>query len=560
MKIALGQINPVIGDFRTNADKIIRAAAAAKRRQCGLIIFSELVLCGYPPQDLLERETFLADHDAAFAHLVGTISGIGVICGAVGRHAGASGKQLHNCAILFEDGEILYTARKRLLPAYDVFDETRYFEPGPLGDIVVYKGLKLLLTVCEDIWNDKDVNQHLLYASDPVTELTTAAKAAGNTIDLLINISASPFHIGKIQQRQQIFTKVCSKHALPLIYVNQVGGQDSLLFDGSSMACHADGAIFARAHSFHEDLVILDTETWEGDMHTLPEAGGARLERLAMVFSALEMGVRDYVRKCGFERAIIGLSGGIDSALTAVIACQALGSKNITGIALPSPYTSRGSVDDARQLAANLDCRFEVIPISELFLKYLETLDPLFADLPRDVTEQNIQARIRGTLLMALSNKFSALLLSTGNKSEMAVGYCTLYGDMNGGLAVIADVPKMLVYELAGFVNRHREIVPQRILDKAPSAELAPGQRDQDDLPSYQILDAILAMYLEENQGIEEIVRQGFERATVEDVVRRINVNEYKRKQAPLGLKVTTKSFGYGRRYPTAHNYKEGRI
>jgi NAD+ synthetase len=558
MKIALAQINPVVGDFHHNCAKITNAATQAKRLGCDLVVFSELALCGYPPQDLLERDTFLTDHDAALNALVKGISSIGVICGVISRHAGESGKPLHNSAVMFEDGEVIFTSHKRLLPAYDVFDESRYFEPGSLGTLVTYKGMNLLLTICEDIWNDKDVVQRRLYASDPVSEMALVAEETGKRIDLLVNLSASPYHIGKIEQRKQVFAKVCTKQKLPLVYVNQVGGQDSLLFDGSSMAFRADGEIVARAHSFQEDLIVLNCDTWQGDLRSAAVSEDPETEKVARVLSALIMGVQDYVAKCGFQKCIIGLSGGIDSALTAVIACQALGPENVTGVSLPSPYTSQESIDDAKLLAENLGCRFEVLPIVSLFHEFLETLHPLFADLPQDVTEQNIQARIRGNLLMALSNKYKALLLSTGNKSEMAVGYCTLYGDMSGGLAVIADVPKMLVYDLAYFINRGKEIIPHRILQKAPTAELAPNQLDQDDLPPYEILDSILSLYLEENQGIEDIVRQDFDRKTVEDVVWRINSNEYKRKQAPLGLKVTTKSFGYGRRYPTAQNYREG--
>jgi NAD+ synthase (glutamine-hydrolysing) len=559
MQIALAQINPVVGDFHYNADRIAAAAAEAKSKGCVLVVLPELALCGYPPQDLLERDDFLADHDAVLAELVARISGIGVICGAIGHHTGPSGKLLHNCAVLFEDGKILFTARKRLLPTYDVFDESRYFEPARTSELFIYKGLHLALTICEDIWNDRDVFPRQLYPCDPVAEMVDAARSTGRDIDLLINLSASPFHRGKIHQKQQIFSWLCAKHRLPLVYVNQVGGQDSLLFDGSSMAFDRRGTLTARGYSFQEDLLVLATDTWQGEIRPLPDGVDSASQEVAMVLAGLTMGVRDYVCKCGFRQVVIGLSGGIDSALTAAIACQALGAENVMGVALPSPYTSADSIADARILAENLGCRFETIPITPLFETFLATLKPVFANCAIDVTEQNIQARIRGNLLMALSNKFQSLLLSTGNKSEMAVGYCTLYGDMSGGLAVIADVPKLLVYELARFINRHHEIIPQRIIDRPPSAELAPNQLDQDDLPPYEILDPILTAYLEENRGIEAIVRQGFDRSIVTDVVRRINRNEYKRKQAPLGLKVTSKSFGYGRRYPTAQNYREGR-
>jgi len=574
MKICLAQINPLIGDFHLNARKIEEKALEAERQGCDLIVFPELALCGYPPQDLLERESFINDHAAVFAELVNRIQGIGVICGIIERHTGIFGKPLHNSAALFADGKVLFVARKRLLPTYDVFDESRYFEPGEKSEICFFKGLNFAFTICEDIWNDKDVFSRQLYCDNPLAEMIDCA-VPDNKIDLVINISASPYHIGKDKIRKRLFAKICENYTLPLVYVNQVGGQDSLLFDGNSLAIDRQGKIISQAGKFREDMVLLDTATWQGDLHPkllhtetaqIRSAGkgifvknlGEDQDDTAEVFAALVMGVRDYVAKCGFKKVILGLSGGIDSALTAVIACEALGPENVTGVAMPSPYSSQEGVYDARVLAETLGCRFEIVSISPVFKSFLNTLSPLFAGLPPDVTEQNIQARIRGNLLMALSNKFGALLLSTGNKSEMAVGYCTLYGDMSGGLAVIADVPKLLVYELARFINRRQETIPTRIISRAPSAELAPNQVDQDDLPPYEVLDPILAAYLEENLGIGAIVKMGFEKRVVEDVVRRIKNNEHKRKQAPVALKVTSKSFGQGRRYPTAQNYNEG--
>ena len=564
MKIALIQINPVIGDFAYNAGRIEYWAGLARDKGCDLAIFPELALCGYPPQDLLERPSFIADHGAAFTQLVANISGIGVLCGQLEFHTHGIGKPLHNSAALFEDGKILFTARKRLLPNYDVFDETRYFEPGGGSEPFEYKGLSLGITICEDIWNDKGSFPQQLYAVDPVAELLSNLRSAGKNIDLLINISASPFHIGKEAVKQEIFAKVCRSNKLPLIYVNQVGGQDSLLFDGWSMAMDREGRIISRAVRFAEDMVILDTDSWQGETHEkLQKVISNADNEVESVFQALVMGVRDYARKCGFSKGVLGLSGGIDSAVTCAIACKALGPENVMGVAMPSPYSSRESVEDAEQLAENLGCNYEVIPITAAFSTVKDSLQPVFeaetgkiGDEP-DVTDQNIQARIRGNLLMAISNKHGSLLLSTGNKSEMAVGYCTLYGDMSGGLAVIADVPKMLVYQLADFINHEQEFIPARCISKPPSAELAPDQLDQDDLPPYEVLDPILKAYLEENKGIDEIVASGFERQVVEDIVRRIKINEYKRKQAPLGLKVTSKAFGYGRRYPTAQNYRE---
>jgi NAD+ synthetase len=575
MKIALVQINPVIGDFAYNRTQIISWAEKARSRGCDLVVFPELSLCGYPPQDLLERPAFIAQHDKALQRLVSEVSGIAIICGHLEKHTDSTGKPLHNSASLIADGKLLFTARKRLLPTYDVFDEARYFEPGRRSQSCRFKGLHLGITVCEDIWNDKNSSPQQLYATDPVSDLVSGLQAQGGKIDLLVNISASPFQIDKEAVKHDIFTRVCTNNNLPLVYVNQVGGQDSLLFDGWSMALDSDGRIIARAERFKEDMVVIDTDTWQGEVHgqQILEVGGEEsgsgdpemsLQEAATVFAALVMGVKDYGAKCGFSKGVVGLSGGIDSAVTCAIACEAFGAENVLGVALPSPYTSVASSEDAKQLAENLACRFEVIAISSVFSALKESLAHIFtasgnSATPEDVdvTEQNMQARIRGNLLMALSNKYGSLLLSTGNKSEMAVGYCTLYGDMSGGLAVISDVPKLLVYKLAGYINREREIIPARIIAKPPTAELAPNQLDQDDLPSYDVLDPILQAYLEQNKSVAEIEAMGFERHIVDDIVRRIRINEYKRKQAPLGLKVTSKAFGYGRRYPTAQNFRE---
>ena len=574
MKIALVQINPIIGDFSYNSGKIISWANKAREKGCDLAVFSELALCGYPPQDLLERQSFLADHDKALQDLINGISGIGIICGHLEKHTGDNGNPLHNSASVIEDGRIVFTAQKRLLPTYDVFDEARYFEPGSHSQTYQYKGLNLGITVCEDIWNDKGSFPQKLYATDPISDLVSGMQSEGGNIDLLINISASPFHVGKENIKQEIFTKVCRNNNVPLIYVNQVGGQDSLLFDGLSMAMDNRGNIIARAEKFKEDMIILDTDTWQGEVHgqqiqEVLDAGATYgepvsvLQESAAVYDALVMGVRDYARKCGFSKGVLGLSGGIDSAVTCAIACEALGEENILGVAMPSPYTSDQSIEDAKELAENLCCPFEIIAISSVFAAFKESLGNVFAAFENnasrkiDITEQNLQARIRGNLLMALSNKEGSLLLSTGNKSEMAVGYCTLYGDMSGGLAIISDVPKLMVYQLAQYINRNKEIIPKNIIERPPSAELAPNQLDQDDLPSYDILDAILKAYLEQNLSVGEIAALGFDRQVVQDVVRRIRINEYKRKQAPLGLKVSSKAFGYGRRYPTAQNYRD---
>ncbi len=555
MKIALIQFNPIIGDFVYNMEKINGWLEKAKQQDCDLAILPELAISGYPPQDLLERPAFLADHDKALTQLVSSVKGIGVICGAITRHTPRTGKPLHNGAILFENGEVLFSTQKRLLPTYDVFDESRYFEPGHESKAVQYKGLTLGITICEDIWNDKNVFERQLYTVDPVVALMAEAR---EHVDLLINIAASPFNLGKSQIKHDIFSNICNKYGLPLVYVNQVGGQDSLVFDGESLAMNAAGKVAAHARKFEEDMVVIDTSTWEGDLHVVTDPF-AKSEEMATanVLEALVVGTRDYVKKCGFSKVVIGVSGGIDSALTAAIACRALGPENVLGVAMPSYYSSTESVEDARLVAENLGMQFKVLSISNIFDSYRNNLSDIFPGAAHDVTEQNIQARIRGNILMAIANKEGRLVLSTGNKSEMAVGYCTLYGDMTGGLAVISDVPKQLVYQLSRLINREKEIIPLRTINKPPSAELAPNQKDEDDLPPYRILDPILKAYLEENLSVKEIVAMGFEQAVVEDVVRRIRANEYKRKQAPIGLKVTTKAFGYGRRYPTAENYRE---
>ncbi len=552
MKIALIQINPYIGNFRTNCEKISQGAEMARAKGCDLAIFPELAISGYPPQDLLERPSFMTDHEQALQGLIAQVKGIGVITGAITKHTAKSGRILHNSCILFENGVVLASAHKRLLPFYDVFDETRYFEPGGPGVPVYYKGTTLVMTICEDIWNDKDIASRQLYTVDPVADLLTSTTGGA---DLLINIAASPFRLGKAAEKHRIFSNLSYKYDLPLLYVNQVGGQDSLIFDGRSLAMDRFGQTVAVANGFREEMLIVDTKEIKAgvnnDLLFPPE------DELPDVYQALVMGTRDYVTKCGFKSVVIGLSGGIDSALTAAIACSALGPENVTGVSLPSPYSSEESIADARDLAKNLGIKLEVIPITFIFQAVLKTLLPILGELDLGITEQNIQARIRGNLLMALSNNRGCMLLSTGNKSEMAVGYCTLYGDMSGGLAVISDVPKLLVYKLARYVNRERELIPQSTMEKPPSAELAPDQKDQDDLPPYEILDPILTLWLEDNLSSAEIIAEGYDAEVVRDVIRRIKINEYKRKQAPLGLKVTSKAFGYGRRYPTAEGYRE---
>lgn len=543
MKIALIQTNPVIGDFARNSAMILDRINKAREKGCTLAIFPELSLSGYPPQDLLERTDFLGAHDRWLQQLISQISGIGTILGVIEQRTGP-GKPLHNSAILVGDGKVLCTARKQLLPTYDVFDETRYFQPGESTTTCMFGGLYLGLTICEDIWFEDHQ-----YPVDPVEMIIREKK---KQLDCLVNISASPYYHGKIKERFTLFSSLSRKYNLPMLYVNQTGGQDSLVFDGHSMVIDENGEPGGSAPGFQESMLIVDSSTWQAQNPSIEPD-----DSIAQVLDALTMGVRDYLHKTGFKSAVLGLSGGIDSAVTAALACRALGPENVITVALPSPYTSKISVDDARQLAKNLECQFKVIEISPSMDAYNSALEPLFKGLAEDVTEQNIQARIRGNLLMAMSNKFGNLLLSTGNKSEMAVGYCTLYGDMSGGLAVLADVPKQMVYDLARHINKDREIIPDRIITRPPTAELKPDQYDQDDLPPYEILDPILSAYLEQHLSIDEITARGFERSMVKDVVRRITLNEYKRRQAPVGIKVTTKAFGHGRRYPIVQNFQD---
>lgn len=541
MKVALVQTNPVIGAFERNLRQVLHWLAKARHAGCDLVVFPELTLCGYPPQDLLERTSFLDGHDRALAELIKGLDGISCIVGVPERRQGP-GKPLYNSALVLGQGSIAYRARKQLLPTYDVFDETRYFEPGTTSTVFPFQGLQCGLTICEDIWWNSEA-----YAANPLQGLVIGSVVP----DCLINISASPYYHGKLAERQQIFARLCRDNNLPLLYVNQVGGQDGLIFDGHSMVVTPQGALHQVATGFSEDMLVVDSEQWH-------LAGTQSLtDSITDVEEALVLGVRDYLHKTGFTKAVLGLSGGIDSAVTAVIACKALGPENVLCVAMPSPYTAQYSVDDARTLAENLGCGFELIPIAQTMEAYRQSLAPLFAGLAEDATEQNIQARIRGNLLMALSNKGNRLLLTTGNKSEMAVGYCTLYGDMSGGLAVIADVPKIMVYQLARLMNSVGEVIPERIITRPPTAELKPDQCDQDDLPPYEVLDVVLQAYLEDHQSIEAIAAGGIDIQLVRDIVRRIKLNEYKRKQAPLGIKVTTKAFGPGRRYPLVQGFVE---
>jgi NAD+ synthase (glutamine-hydrolysing) len=541
MKLALGQINPTVGDFSGNAAKIVGFARQAQAAGAGLVVFPELSVCGYPPRDLVERSSFVARNRETVEHIAAETRSIAVICGLVTPAQAETGKAVMNSAALLKDGRVAFLQSKMLLPTYDVFDEMRNFAPGRSQLLFPFGGKQMALTICEDAWNDKHFWNKRLYSFDPVEALV---HAGGNFV---LNISASPFWLGKRELRREMLASIARNQKVPVAMVNQVGGNDSLVFDGSSLVLDSEGAVIAQGRSFEEDLVYFDSDPLGGEIH--PQIEGEE----ASAYSALVLGTRDYVRKCGFHQVIVGLSGGIDSALTASIAADAVGAENVIGVGMPSPYSSQGSVDDARALAQNLGIRFELLCIHEVFESYKRTLREIFAGTAEDVTEENIQSRIRGTLLMSLSNKFGALVLSTGNKSELAVGYCTLYGDMAGGLAVISDVPKTMVYRLARYVNSRRPVIPQASLEKPPSAELRPGQKDSDSLPPYEVLDPILEDYIENLHRAERIASDhGFDPAVVQRVIHMVERSEYKRQQAAPGLKISAKAFGYGRRFPIA--------
>jgi NAD+ synthetase len=543
VKIGLAQYDPTIGAFKYNIAQMVRLAGKAREEGCELVIFPELAVCGYPPRDLLEREEFIQDNLQAMDWLVSEVKGIAVLCGCVSPNTKRAGKPIYNTAILFEEGRVLAKVHKRLLPSYDIFDETRYFEPGTESMPVSFKGLSLGITICEDIWNDSDIFPEHIYPVNPVAEL------AEKGTDVFITINSSPFDIEKAAFRYHILRYLATKYCRPFFYINAVGGQDCLIFDGSSMAVDHAGKIMAQAKDFSEDLVTCDTDTLQGEKHMVSDS------KEEAVVKALELGLKDYTTRCGFSKVVLGLSGGIDSSVTAAVAAKAIGPENVLGVIMPSPYTSEASIEDAEALARNLEIETITIPISDIFDSYLKTLEPVFSGKDRNVTEENIQARIRGNLLMAISNKFGHLVLSTGNKSELAVGYCTLYGDLSGGFALISDLPKTMVYEVAGYLNSEGEIIPKRVLTKAPSAELRPGQKDQDDLPPYEILDLILERYLEQNTPPDRIIAEGFNQETVYRIVQMVDRSEYKRHQAPMGPRVTGRAFGYGRRYPVCHGY-----
>jgi len=549
MKIALAQTNSTVGDLDGNADLILSFAARARALGAEAAVFPELTLAGYPPRDLLEKQNFLDQTEQQLERVAAESANLGItiICGTVTRTGSSSGNPIYNTAAVLAGGKVVFRQNKMLLPSYDVFDETRYFEPAPRQFPLTLSDTPTALTICEDAWNDKQFWERRLYSRDPVEELAQAGAR------VLISINASPYHMGKRALRREIFSATARHFHMPSVYVNQVGGNDQLVFDGSSFAMNAEGQVIASAASFEEDLVLVDTQTLTGDHHENYS------DECEAVYQALVIGTRDYIRKCGFARVIIGLSGGIDSSLTAAIAVDAVGRENVTGVGMPGPYSSEHSVSDARDLAHHLGIRFEIIPIGNQYQAYLGVLSPLFDGGTTGVTEENLQARLRAVTLMALSNKWGAIVLTTGNKSELAVGYCTLYGDMCGGLAVISDVPKTLVYTLSRVANqRHANAIPENVFVKPPSAELRPDQKDSDSLPPYEMLDQILRAYIENNDAPQQISDSlDLPLELVRDIVNKVDRNEYKRQQAAPGLKVTTKAFGIGRRFPIAQRFSE---
>jgi NAD+ synthase (glutamine-hydrolysing) len=540
MKIGFAQINPTVGDLRGNCELITAAYERLAAAGAELVLTPELSLTGYPPQDLVFKSRFVPENLQLLEKLHSSVGNTALLVGFVDRNEGR-GKPFHNAAALLERGKPIRKAYKSLLPTYDVFDEERYFEPGSRFEPFDVQGKKVGVTICEDIWTDEYLPRPL-YDVEPVRNLVEGGA------EIILNLSASPFRLGVPACRLEMIVAQARAYQRPICYCNVVGGNDQLVFDGHSIAMNRSGNLIAELAAFREDEKVIDTESTAAiGFHE-----GKTPEQL---FAALSLGVRDYFRKCNFHSAVIGLSGGIDSAVTAVIAVDALGAKNVTGVSMPSPYSSRGSIDDARALAHNLGIKFLEIPIADAFRDFKAQFKEIFKGQPENETEENMQPRLRAMTLMALSNKFGHLLLTTGNKSELAVGYCTLYGDMAGGLSVISDVPKTMVYELARWVNRKHEIIPTSTIEKAPSAELKPNQKDQDTLPPYEVLDQILQLYIEENLSARDIIARGFKEETVRWVQRRVDLNEYKREQAAPGLKVTSRAFGIGRRMPIAQKY-----
>ena len=542
MKIAIAQINTTVGDFDGNSDKIAEAWQCADEAGAELVVFPELALCGYPPRDLLFKPAFLNANQTALKHLTKRCGKAVAVVGLASQNDSGSGRPARNSAAVIEAGKVVAVRHKSLMPTYDVFDEDRYFEPAESVEPVEIRGKKIGITICEDIWNEDVFIHDRCYDRCPADELAAAGA------EILLNLSASPWSLGKEHSRHILLSQLSSKHSAPVVYCNLVGGNDELVFDGGSQYYNGHGVLGATGAMFDEDLLLVDTEMIEPKLtNTEPDD--------EKVYHALTLGVRDYLHKCGFKSAVIGLSGGIDSAVTATIAVKALGAENVRGVAMPSQYSSQGSLDDAEGLANALGIQYDVVPIEPIFEELKTQLTDIFDGCDEDITEENMQARIRGNILMSMSNKFGSLLLTTGNKSELAVGYCTLYGDMCGGLAVISDLPKLRVYSLAKWINRDREIIPDSTITKPPSAELRPDQVDQDSLPEYDVLDTILEAYVVDGQDAEAIIASGHDADTVRRIIRLININEYKRRQAAPGIKVTSKAFGVGRRIPVAKRF-----
>jgi NAD+ synthase (glutamine-hydrolysing) len=554
MRIALAQINNTVGDLDATAAKILDFARQGERAGAELVVFPELALTGYPPRDLVEKLSFLERTEEALQSIARESANLNIslVVGYVGISPANSAIRAQNSAAVIENGKVVFRQCKMLLPNYDVFDEARYFEAGKSQTVCTIRGQKVALVICEDAWNDKQFWERRRYTRDPIEEQVQQGA------ELIISINASPWNVGKRKQRESIIGAITERFRMPFVYVHMVGGNDQLVFDGSSFAMTADGEVRARAKSFEEDLIVFDSATGKGDDHS----SACSTDEAA--YNALVLGTRDYIRKCGFRSVLIGLSGGIDSALVAAVAVDAVGKENVTGVGMPGPYSSEHSISDARALAHNLGVRFEVVPIKCGYEAMVGSLHPLFVGFNPDTTEENVQSRLRGMVLMALSNKFGSLVLTTGNKSEIAVGYCTLYGDMCGGLGVISDVPKTMVYRLARIANARAEKnglpppIPENTLTKPPSAELRPDQKDTDSLPEYEVLDAILAAYIERYESVPEIAsEEKIPEELVRDIVRKVDRNEYKRQQAAPGLRITPKAFGVGRRFPIAHRFLE---
>ncbi len=552
MKIALAQLNYLIGDFEGNLEKMTGAVEQAVQQGAGLVVFSELSICGYPPLDLLEREEFISSCRRALQQLAGRVDpGTGVLAGAPEFNPNPEGKLLFNAVFFLYEGKVEQVFRKTLLPTYDIFDEYRYFEPNNSSNLLKFKGLSFAVTICEDLWDEQPFegafSRSRIYTRNPLEELSTLGP------DVILNLAASPFSHRKAEVKQGIFTGKARRYGLPLLYCNQVGAQTELIFEGGSMAIDRQGNIVRRLDYFREELAVVELETLQQGGSGAP--GPAIPDRIGMIADALVCGISDYFRKLGFSKATLGLSGGIDSAVTLVLAAEALGPEQLTVLLLPSQYSSEHSISDSVQLARNLGVQYHILSIEQVFDEFRHTLEPIFSGLQEDITEENIQARIRGTLLMALSNKLGHILLNTSNKSETAVGYGTLYGDMSGGLSVLGDVYKTDVYRLADYLNREREVIPASIISKPPSAELRPGQKDSDSLPPYEILDQVLEAYIEKQLSAEKVAGTGLDLETVKKVIRMINMNEYKRYQTPPILRISSKAFGGGRRLPLVARY-----